>query len=224
VNNTLYINQASTKGGGISLDNSSPDITNNIFWSDYAPSNSEIDTNNASNPLVTYCDISGGYTGTGNINQDPKFEDSGQGDFHLQPSSPCIDAGDPAMPPDPDGSRIDMGAFYSTRGSIYNYAPGDMNGDDIVIGGDITYGVRYLKGIGNPPPDSCFLDLIADWIYCAADANGDCQFRGSDITFLVGYFKGLNPQIRYCSQTPPAIPMKFYLEQQLRLIAPSRKD
>jgi len=29
----------------------------------------------------------------------------------LKPGSPCIDAGDPASPPDPDGSRVDVGAI-----------------------------------------------------------------------------------------------------------------
>ena len=32
-------------------------------------------------------------------------------DYHLAPGSPCIDAGDPASPPDPDGSRADIGAL-----------------------------------------------------------------------------------------------------------------
>ena len=33
--------------------------------------------------------------------------------FELKDSSPCIDAGDPASPPDPDGSPADMGAYFS---------------------------------------------------------------------------------------------------------------
>ena len=32
-------------------------------------------------------------------------------DFHLLPSSPCIDAGDPTSPLDPDGTRADIGPF-----------------------------------------------------------------------------------------------------------------
>jgi hypothetical protein len=49
--------------------------------------------------------------GSGNINQDPQFWDSADGDYRLRPDSPCIDTGDPASPTDPDGSRVDMGAF-----------------------------------------------------------------------------------------------------------------
>ena len=32
-------------------------------------------------------------------------------DVHLEPLSPCIDQGNPMLPPDPDGSRADVGAF-----------------------------------------------------------------------------------------------------------------
>ena len=50
--------------------------------------------------------------GIGNINDEPVFVNASEDDFHLQSGSPCIDAGDPASPPDPDGTRADIGAFY----------------------------------------------------------------------------------------------------------------
>ncbi|MBC8204681.1 MAG: T9SS type A sorting domain-containing protein, partial [FCB group bacterium] len=46
-----------------------------------------------------------------NIYLDPLFAEPELGDFHLQAGSPCIDAGDPESPPDPDGSIADIGAF-----------------------------------------------------------------------------------------------------------------
>ncbi|MBU0509041.1 right-handed parallel beta-helix repeat-containing protein, partial [bacterium] len=47
-----------------------------------------------------------------NIFLDPQFVDTAAGDYHLTAGSPCIDAGDPALDPDPDGTVADMGAFY----------------------------------------------------------------------------------------------------------------
>jgi hypothetical protein len=40
---------------------------------------------------VTYSNIQGGYAGTGNLNLDPMFVNSGSADFHLQATSPVID-------------------------------------------------------------------------------------------------------------------------------------
>ncbi len=48
-----------------------------------------------------------------NLYLDPRFVDLAAGDYHLLDSSPCIDAGDPASPPDSDGTVADIGAFSS---------------------------------------------------------------------------------------------------------------
>lgn len=64
----------------------------------------------------TYSTVQGGYAGTGNLSGDPLFVDAGNGDFTLQAISPCIDAGDPASPVDPDGTRADQGAYPVDRG------------------------------------------------------------------------------------------------------------
>jgi hypothetical protein len=50
--------------------------------------------------------------GPHDIQADPMFVDTAAGDYRLLPHSPCIDAGDPASPLDPDGSRADIGAYY----------------------------------------------------------------------------------------------------------------
>ncbi len=49
--------------------------------------------------------------GVGNIHADPLFHNAAEGDFHLMEGSPCIDAGDPTFPYDPDGTRADIGAI-----------------------------------------------------------------------------------------------------------------
>jgi len=48
----------------------------------------------------------------GNMDEDPLFADPFFGNYHLTENSPCIDAGDPNSPYDPDGTIADMGAFY----------------------------------------------------------------------------------------------------------------
>ena len=47
-----------------------------------------------------------------NIYFDPEYIDHNLGDYHLTVNSPCIDAGDPGFPPDPDDTIVDMGAYY----------------------------------------------------------------------------------------------------------------
>jgi hypothetical protein len=47
-----------------------------------------------------------------NITKHPRLVDPENGDFRLLEISPCIDAGDPASPPDPDSTIADIGALY----------------------------------------------------------------------------------------------------------------
>jgi hypothetical protein len=49
--------------------------------------------------------------GQGAIAADPRFVGGSPFDYHLAADSPCIDAGDPAGPRDPDGTVADLGAF-----------------------------------------------------------------------------------------------------------------
>ena len=65
----------------------------------------------ASNLVATYSDIAETISGTGNFSADPRFVDFAHRNLHLRADSPCIDAGDPASPPDPDGTRADVGAL-----------------------------------------------------------------------------------------------------------------
>lgn len=78
------------------------------------------------------------------------------------------------------------------------FMPGDINGDNQLLGSDIIYGVRYFKGQGSAPPDSCIDDSLGQWLYVSGDVNGNCEFRGSDITYLVTYFKQGNPPLLIC--------------------------
>ena len=59
---------------------------------------------------VTWSCLSKPFPGLGNFVASPKLAGFVTYDAHLLPSSPCIDAGDPTAPPDPDGSVADVGA------------------------------------------------------------------------------------------------------------------
>ena len=78
---------ASSGGGAYFSDGGSPKIINCILWSD---SSSEINASSVT-PAVTYSDIRGGYTGAGNISDNPSFVNPEAGDYHLRADSPCID-------------------------------------------------------------------------------------------------------------------------------------
>jgi hypothetical protein len=95
---TLYAN-----GTGMSAP--SIPVTDSIVWSNLSAQIAGSPTIGGS---VSWCDVQGGYLGTGNIDLDPQFANPGIGDFSLGAGSPCIDAGDPAGI-DPDGSVGDMG-------------------------------------------------------------------------------------------------------------------
>ena len=55
-----------------------------------------------------------------NIFLDPLFVDPDNGDYHLQDGSPCIDAGDPGSPLDPDNTTADIGAYYHHQTGIWD--------------------------------------------------------------------------------------------------------
>ena len=78
-------------------------------------------------------DLTGSHNnaGPGNlVGVDPRLWDLTPPDVHLGPLSPCIDAGSPGFPPDPDGSRADIGAVpYSASylPPIAIYCTGKVN-------------------------------------------------------------------------------------------------
>jgi hypothetical protein len=84
-------------GGGMKNHNATLAVTNCIFWGN---TGGEI-ANYTSNLTVSYCDVLGGYSGTGNIDADPLFVDAASGDLRLRACSPCVDAGNnAAVPPE----------------------------------------------------------------------------------------------------------------------------
>ncbi|MBE0648372.1 MAG: T9SS type A sorting domain-containing protein, partial [Bacteroidales bacterium] len=89
--------------------------------------------------MAMYCDIEGGtgqsWFGNGCIDQDPLFENPENNNLLLSwtnypvndnTKSPCIDAGNPDSPPDPDGSVTDIGAYYFGAG-LGMHDPSDIH-------------------------------------------------------------------------------------------------
>ncbi|MCP4711613.1 MAG: DUF5123 domain-containing protein, partial [Planctomycetes bacterium] len=158
-NCTFSENSAVNNGGGMSNQNSSsPTLINCILWGNIAARGGNEIANDDSSPDVTYCDIQGGYTGTGNIDADPLFVDPGNGDFHLQSDSPCIDKGDNSAP----------------------YLPlTDFEGDYRIIDGDSILGAVVDMGVDEYIPFGNYcggydveLDAIIDseeTVECSAD-------------------------------------------------------
>src|SRR4030095_7245007 len=113
-NNTIIGNSATSGTGGIYVSGATI-IRNTIIWGNTSPLNSQIAGSGAT---VSYSDVQGGYTGTGNINTDPMFADS---NYILQPGSPCVDNGDSNIiyndPPDPNNQSM---ALYPSRGLVRN--------------------------------------------------------------------------------------------------------
>ena len=84
-----------------------------------------------SDVYISYSDVYGEtWPGTGNINTGPKFADETSHDYHLQETSPCIDAGDPAAEPDPDLTITDQGYFWFDQGAP-NLPEGSLTEDTI---------------------------------------------------------------------------------------------
>lgn len=121
-----------------------PNISNSILWQN---GSSEIELDDPGNlPVVSYCDIMGGWPGTGNIDADPLFADPAVADLHLLYQSPCRNTGDDGAvtelvdfegDPRIAGGQVDMGAdeFHT-----HLYQTGDAT-----PGGTIQ-----AKFVGNP--------------------------------------------------------------------------
>jgi hypothetical protein len=113
-NNTITQNYCTNttnlaKGGGLLIYSSGTfQGLNNIIWGNQAT----VSPNIFGTVNFNYSCTPDSLTGEGNITADPQFLWPMTDNFHLSAGSPCIDTGDPGEPPDPDGSRSDMGALY----------------------------------------------------------------------------------------------------------------
>ncbi len=209
-NNTLAYNESVQPGGGMyySTFQDSTFIINNIF---YFNTPDQVYVYNVSTTRLEYCNIQGGgFPGEGNIDVDPLFRDSAEGDFHLMSTacgdpfvSSCIDAGAPYVSDDVFDCLHGLGVAVSDLGAYgggFNYVAGDANGNGTCNGIDVSFMVNYLKGSPNAPLDY-FCPHIGQ-VKASADANGNCVFNGIDVTYLVSYLKSGAQAPRSCPDCP----------------------
>ncbi len=168
INNTFSANSSGNKGGGLYVVATSiGNIYNNIAWNNNAnnigndlhviTAGSVNIFNNDYEDLQTLCTSTNcSFITSNNISIDPMFIDPNNGDFHLQPSSPCIDSGSASAPNLP-------ATDFEGDPRIYGSAP-DIGADEFIpfyAWQDITnlvsiYRSRTLYDLFN----HCFFVLI----------------------------------------------------------------
>ncbi|MCP4582438.1 MAG: hypothetical protein GY839_12575 [candidate division Zixibacteria bacterium] len=218
--NTIYSNIAASKAGGIYIQNSHGIISSNTIVSNIAASDNYIyggggiylngnschiynclifyNTAHEGSSIfldgghlsVAFSNIEGGWPGESNIDYNPMFCNAADDDFHLADVSCCVGTGYGGE----DIGALGIGCYAS------DYLLGDVNmlngfWPPQVIGSDVTYLARYLKGLADP--------CIQGGYYASGDVNGDCRVIGSDVTKLRNYLKGRG-SLSWCRNYPPA--------------------
>ena len=205
INCSFSGNLAEVAGGGIyNSHNNNTTIINSTFFGNFAidgdalgcnsketrnPSNvaisncifrnsgNEIWNNDNSIITVNYSNIRGGWPGEGNIDIEPLFVNSDEGDYRLKSQagrwdpnsqswirddvmSPCIDAGNPNMPvaaePEPNGGIINMGAYGGTAEA-----------------GMSLSGFRAIYGAGIGTPNHPYLIYTAEQMNAIGSESND---------------------------------------------------
>jgi hypothetical protein len=170
-------------GGGLYCNNAVPVVTNSILWL-VTPEAV------AGQADITYSDVQGGWTGTGNISGDPLFVDAdgpdndpntwADNDYRLLPGSPCIDAGENLSPPrdvyDLDGDGCVTEPLPVDLDGHARYVD-DPNTPDTGNGGSplVDMGAYEFPDLAAPP-------TIAP---CAGDTNCDGLVNFDDINPFV---------------------------------------
>jgi hypothetical protein len=172
VANCTFTGNSSSSGSGMRNANGSPTVTNCILWGD---NGTEIYTASGT-PVVTYCDVQGGYSGTGNIDGDPLFVDRVNGDYHLSAGSPCIDAADnDGMPPD----TLDL----DDDGDITEPIPIDLD-CRLRCADRVDTPDTGNPGVPGPP----IVDMGVYEYQCDGDLDGDGDIDLSDLAQLLANY------------------------------------
>jgi len=167
---------------------------------------------------VTYCNVEGGWAGTGNIAADPCFIEVGywdlrdtpeepcddlwyDGDYRLSWESPCVDGGNPLDTPDADavdfygnprlsGPAVDMGAYELRNEPPVAIAGPDVSGFTL----DNTTGTVTLDAGASYDPEG--LPLTYHWYRdgkkISAEAAFDIEIPVGEVVFTLIVNDGAN--------------------------------
>lgn len=138
--------------------------------------------------VVTYSNVQGITSGTGNINLDPSFADAGNGDYSLSAASPCIDAGNNASVPAGVTTDLNGDPRFVDEPSVP-----DTGGGTAPI---VDMGAYELQATAPPCPtdfdgngstDAADLGiLLGAWGTAGGDLTGDRTTDAADLAILLG--------------------------------------
>jgi hypothetical protein len=169
--NCTFSANTAVSGGAIFNALSAPVIANCILWGDTPD-----EIGGTSVPVVTYSDIEGGWSGTGNIDEDPQFAGAGH---QLSSGSPCIDAGDNLAVP-ADLADLDDDEDMAERTPL-----------------DLDLNARFVNdegtadsGVADPPnyPDVVDIGAYEYGGFCHGDLTGDKVVNLYDLAQLLGHY------------------------------------
>ncbi len=178
IENNIIVDNQALHGAGIYSDSESVEVTNNtIVGNTGAGVDGPVIVRNCilwnNNPdlrraIAFYCCTQTGCPGETNFSYFPHFADAEKGDFRLQPWSPCIDAGDPesdfSLEPQPNGGRVNVGAYGNTAEATIRSADTDVDGlpDDWEI---FHFGNIAEEGSGDADSDGITNhgEYLYDW-------------------------------------------------------------
>ena len=163
INNTVSENSISgtytSLGGGIFVGFGVCQGHNNIVFGNSASN----DPDYYGNVIFTYSCSSQLISGAGNITANPMFMNPSAMDFTLLEESPCIDAGDPASPLDPDSTIADMGALYYDQGGSIPQPQIELSVSELVFDSTFVGETDSLAFIITNAGDA---DLILYEVFC----------------------------------------------------------
>lgn len=146
---TIADNVAGLSGDALYCSTGSfPTVCSSIVWNESCPACCLITVDDSSAVAIAHsvaCTDAGmPWPGVGNICAGPQFVDPDNGDYHLLPTSPCIDAGlnecapaydlDGDPRPSPEGGAVDMGAdeYVPLPTCGITFEPSSPTTDDVV--------------------------------------------------------------------------------------------